>query len=203
MSGAARPAIVIAAGGAGLRLGGNKPARLLAGRPLLDHVLDWARRSSDCLALAVADAARGAGEVTPPGLPLLRDAQPDLGPIAALASAFTFAAAQGRSHVLLVACDMPLLPDDLVPRLSAAIGAAGAAMPATGGLLHPLAALWRADPAALDAYVAAGGRAPRGYAAEAGLVTVDWPDRAEDGFLNVNTPDDLAAAEAVFRKRAR
>lgn len=200
MSGAARPAIVVAAGGAGRRIGGNKPGRLLDGRPLLEHVLDWARRGSDCLALAVADA----GETLPPvDLPLLTDPQPNLGPIAALASAFAFAAAQGRSHVLLVACDMPVLPDDLVLRLTAAIGATAAAIPATEGLLHPLAALWRADPPALARYIAGGGRAPRGYAAEAGLVTVDWPVTGADPFLNVNTPDDLAAAEAMLRTRAR
>ncbi|HEY6870882.1 MAG TPA: NTP transferase domain-containing protein, partial [Novosphingobium sp.] len=150
MSGADRPAIVIAAGGAGLRLGGNKPARVLAGRSLLDHMLGWARASSDCLALAVASGGGTRG-----GLPMLPDARPDLGPIAALASAFAFATAQGRSHVMLVACDMPLLPADLAPRLAAAVGAFAAAIPATDGLLHPLAALWRADEKRLAAYIEA------------------------------------------------
>lgn len=196
MSGALPPAIVIAAGGAGLRLGGNKPARLLAGRPLLDHMLDWARQGSDCLAVSMA---RGIAE--PAGLPVLPDAQPDLGPIAALASALAFAAEQGRNHVMLVACDMPLLPAGLVARLVEAIGPAAAAIPASDGLLHPLAALWRAEPERLADYIARGGRAPRGYAAEAGMVRVDWPAAEPDPFHNVNTPEDLARAERLLASR--
>lgn len=198
MSARAAPAIVIAVGGAGARIGGDKPGRLLAGRSLLDHMLDWARAGSDCLALAVAHD--GTAEA---GLPVLPDAEPDQGPIAALASAMAFAAGEGRSHVVLVACDMPLLPVELVPRLMEAIGPAAAAIPATEGLLHPMAALWRAEPERICAYIAAGGRAPRGYAAEAGLVQLDWPAATPDPFLNINTPGELAAAEALLRTRAR
>lgn len=195
------PVIVIAAGGAGDRIGGNKPERMLAGRPLVDHALDWARAGSDCLALAV-----GAGQdrhAVRADLPLLSDQASDLGPIAALHSAFVFASERGRSHVMLVACDMPLLPPSLTGRLSDAIGAAGAAMPASGGFLHPLAGMWRADPDRLRGWIAAGGRALRGFAAEVGLVEVEWVAADPDPFVNVNTPQDLAAVETLLRTRAR
>lgn len=189
------PAIVIAAGGAGRRLSGNKPGRLLAGRSLVDRAADWARRHSDCVALAGA-AGEGVGHpLANLGLPVLADAEPGLGPIAALASGFAFACTQGRSQILLIGCDMPFLPDDLVPRLQAAIPPAGAALPCSNGRLHPLAGLWHPDPSGLAAWIEAGGRAPRRYAAAVGLATVDWDGGAFDPFANINAPDDLAWAE--------
>ena len=33
------------------------------------------------------------------------------------------------------------------------------------------------------------------------FATLDWPRRASDPFLNVNTPVDLARAEAMLRER--
>ena len=47
------PLIVIAAGGDGSRIGGDKPARLLAGERLIDRTCAWARQHSDAVALAV------------------------------------------------------------------------------------------------------------------------------------------------------
>src|SRR3546814_4016398 len=92
------PAIVIAAGGEGQRIGGNKHVRLLGGRPLLAHAIENAAAQSDCVAVAV----REAGQIEAGSLPLLCDAAPGRGPISALASAFAFAAAQGRPEVLLI-----------------------------------------------------------------------------------------------------
>lgn len=195
MADAGVPAIVIAAGGAGRRLSGNKPARLLGGRSLLDRAADWARRHSDCVALAGAGEGGAAQTLPDVGLPVLGDARPGLGPIAALASSFGFARAHGCRQVLLIGCDMPFLPDDLVPRLQAAIAPAGAALPCSNGRLHPLAGLWHPDPAGLAAWIDAGGRAPRHYAAAVGLATVDWGAGSDDPFANINGPEDLARAE--------
>ena len=192
------PAIVIAAGGAGTRMGGDKPGRLLAGQRLIDHVIAWARRHGADLALAVS-AIPPAPD--PSGLPLLVDTRSAIGPIAALHSAMVHAAARGHDRVMLVGCDTPFLPDDLVSRLDAVIGPGGAALPRRGGRLHTLAGLWLARPAALERWIDAGGRSPWGYAEAAGLVVVDWPDRGEDPFANLNTPEDLARAAARLARQ--
>lgn len=104
--------------------------------------------------------------------------------------------------MLLIGCDMPFLPDDLVQRLADAIGDAGAAMPESGGFLHPLATLWRVDAGAVEAYIAAGGQSVRRFAETLGLVRVTWDD-APDPFANVNDAAALAAAEARIRAQAR
>lgn len=193
------PAIVIAAGGAGLRMGGGKAERLLGGVRLLDRAVGWAREQSDCLALAMGVESEPADN----GLPQLTDRVPGEGPIAALDSAMHFAAAQGRAHVLLIGCDMPFLPADLIPRLRAGMGTAGAALPRRDGRLHTLAGLWRSDPAGLAAWIAAGGRSLWGYAEQAGMVVVDWEADGPDPFANLNTPADLAAAEQRLTAAAR
>ena len=193
------PAIVIAAGGAGRRIGGDKPERQLGNQRLIDHRSGWTRGRSDCVAIA-AQAGTASDGV---GLPLLADSTGDLGPVAALASAVAFAAAHGRSHVLLIGCDLPFLPDDLIARLGAAIGDLGAALPRRGERLHPLAGLWRSDPSAVTDWIADGGRSLWGLAERMGHVQVDWPVVGPDPFANINTAEDLAAAEDRLRAAAR
>lgn len=199
MIGQRSPAVVIAAGGDGQRIGGGKPYRRLAGISLLDRALFWANRRSDCVAVAQRkDMPR-----RDPDVRILHDDVDGLGPMSALVSAFAFAVEQQRSHVLLIGCDMPFLPDDLPKLLQSRIGDAGAAVPVTGGHWHPMAALWKVDLPAIASWVAAGGRAPRRFAEHVGMVVVDWPAcgaaYAVDPFFNVNTPEDLAMAEGLIK----
>ena len=198
------PAIVIAAGGEGRRMGGGKPQCRLGGRSLLEHAIARAAMQSDCLAIAVRDAQQ-VGQVPASALPVLRDAEPDLGPISALASAFGFAAGQRRAHVLLIGCDQPFLPLDLAQILSDALGDHQVAMPVRGDKFQPLAALWRVDQAALADYIGGGGRSLWRFAAQRGVVHVAWPvddapndPSAPDPFANINDPATLAAAERHF-----
>lgn len=184
-------AIVIAAGGIGARMGGDKPNRLLCGATLLEHVHGWAQPQSPHIAVA------GDHAPVPPDCPRLPDALQGLGPIGALDSAMGFAAAGGCATVLLLGCDLPFLPPDLLPRLSQALGDGLVAAPASGEHLHVMAALWRVDPASLDAYIASGGRSMHGFALRQGVVRLDW--ETDDPFFNVNTLDDLRAAEVRMR----
>lgn len=187
-----QPAIVIACGGEGSRIGGGKPLRKLGGITLIERACEWAQQRSDHVALALRDAA----QLSASDLPLLADRHPGLGPISALENAFEFAHAAGRELVLVIGCDQPFLPGDLVTRLTAAIGKQGATMPLCRGREQPLAALWRAQPARIAAYIADGGRSLRGFADSAGVEVVEWEAEAGcDPFFNVNSPDDLAEAE--------
>lgn len=186
-------AIVVAAGGAGTRMGGDKPGRMLMGETLLSRALRWAHSQSACLAVAGGDAEMG------PDCPRLADAIPGLGPIGALTSAMAFASARSCAAVLLAGCDLPFLPPDLLLRLTRGIGDSKVAVPVSRGRWHVMAALWRADPGSLAAYIAAGGRSLHGFAERQQMICVDWDTGGEDPFFNVNTADDLQLAEARIR----
>lgn len=188
-------AIVIAAGGEGSRIGGTKPFRKLAGQNLILHGIAWARSHSATLAVAVRRPVRE----LPSGIIQLPDRIPGLGPISALQSAFAFARERKIDTVLLIACDMPFLPHDLVERLMSALGEGyGAAIPESGGRWHPMAGLWRVDEDLLEAYLAGGGRSLWKFAKEVGAATVTWNSQP-DPFANINDAAALAEAEARIR----
>ncbi len=183
------PMIVILAGGEGRRMGGGKPLRVLGGQSLIERAL----RRAHCWSDDVRVALRSPGQLPAGGAPVLLDDPALAGPLAGLSSAACAARQTGRSHLLTIPCDMPFLPDDLLPRLADAIGQAGVAVAASDGQLHPVCALWSA--AALDelkAYSEEGRRSLTGLAERVGRVAVDFPAGA---LANVNTPDELAEAE--------
>lgn len=190
---AGRIAGLVLAGGQGRRMGGADKALLpLDGRPLIDHVL--ARFAPQVGALAISangPAARFDGQ----GLPVLADAEGHLGegPLAGLIAGLDWAAAQGAAWLATVSCDMPFLPRDLVVRLAAG-GAARGAMAASGGRLHPTAALWPVGARQIvAARFAAGERRLRAALQDpAEVAFADSPDP----FVNINAPADLAAAAA-------
>lgn len=183
---------LILAGGAGRRMGGADKARLvLAGQPLAARVI--ARLSPQVERLAISGGAGHADF----GLPVVTDAHPErLGPLAGVAAGLAWAAAEGADALVTAAVDTPFLPCDLVPRLIlAAEGHAGRAYAATASGAHPTFALWPASWAAqASAMLEAGER--RMMAALSGAGVAMFPD--EDAFANINTPEDLARAEAAL-----
>ena len=188
---------VLLAGGEGRRMGGAKPLRLLDGRPLLDHGLRIARaQGPGPLAVAVRTPGQVGGRSD---VPLLLDPIDCVGPLAGLASALAFAEACGAGQVLTLPCDAPRLPLDLGARLAGALAPGDqVAMAFSRGRLHPTCALWRVSTrAALDAYRASGGRSLKGLAQGAGVSVVDWGEPDPDPFVNLNTPEDLAAAAGM------
>lgn len=184
-------AVVVLAGGAGRRIGGGKPLRLLGGRRLIDRALDLARRWSDRIAIAVRDPS----QASPMDAEIIEDEAIE-GPLGGLAAGLKFARARDRPFLLTVAADMPFLPPDLLDRLASAIGESGCAMASSGGHAHPVCALWRASAQArLDEYVSSGGRSLKGFAALVGAIEVEWPAAPDDPFFNINSAHDLAGAE--------
>ena len=180
------PAVLILAGGEGSRIGGGKPLRLLGGRTLLDRAVDQARRWSDCVAIAARDTA----QVGDTGLLVLIDPPGLEGPLGGLASALRLE----RPAVLTIPCDMPLLPNDLPERLAAGLGEKGAALAASRGHVHPVCGLWRSEALSrIEEYASSGRRSLIGFAELVGYAVVEW---SGDPFFNVNSPQDLAEAEA-------
>jgi molybdopterin-guanine dinucleotide biosynthesis protein A len=188
---------VILAGGEGRRMAGADKALVpLAGRPLIAHVLDRLEPQVErVLVSANGDAARFAGF----GCPVVADAAPQ-GPLSGVLAALTVAAGMGATHIVSTPVDTPFLPGDLVPQLLlAAEGSSGGlalAADATGD--HPATALWPVGLApALAAYLAAGEAKVTRFTDAHHAARAVFPDPR--AFLNLNTPEDLAAAEALLK----
>jgi molybdopterin-guanine dinucleotide biosynthesis protein A len=188
------PLIVIAAGGSGSRIGGDKPEHMLGNVRLIDRAVQWARERSDAVALAVRPGDGDWGT----DLPLLFDKTEGIGPVSALNSALQEGSLLRRQSVLLMGCDLPFLPGNLVSRLSAALPGHGVAMPVSSGQLHPMAALWRSETKSLDRWIAKGGQSLWRFAMAIGMAQVEWAE-TPDPFTNVNDAEGLSAAEERIR----
>jgi molybdopterin-guanine dinucleotide biosynthesis protein A len=186
---------MILAGGQATRMGGgDKGLCPFRGGTLLGAVIArFAPQVADLALNAGGDPARLAGF----GLPVVADSVPGQpGPLAGILAAMDWAAARDAQSVVTVPCDTPFLPGDLVPRLLLA-GGGGLALAASGGQVHPTAALWpvalRDD---LRAALAQGERKVTIFTDRHHAAIADFPLTSPDGFANVNTPADLAALEA-------
>jgi len=193
---------LLLAGGRATRMGGgDKGLRLLAGRPILDHVIERLRPQLSRLLLnANGDPARFAAY----GLPVVGDSPPDFaGPLAGVLAGLEWAAREAPDCPLLLSAptDAPFLPRDLVRRLWAGREAEGAdiAMAASGGRTHPVVGLWPVAlaPALRHALVADGLRKVDIWTARYRVAVVGFPIEPVDPFFNANRPEDLAEAERL------
>ncbi|MFY2947921.1 molybdenum cofactor guanylyltransferase MobA [Achromobacter ruhlandii] len=187
---------LILAGGQGSRMrGSDKGLVLLRGEPLVAHV---ARRLAPQVGPLLLSANRNADSYARYGR-VVADDTDELGawqgPLAGLAAGL--AAAAPREWLVVTPCDTPFLPADLAQRLIAAAQAAGAplAYAVAGGQRHPACMALRASllPALRD-YLAAGERKVGLWQSRVGGVGAPFDD-APGAFMNLNTPEELAAAE--------
>ncbi len=194
------PCGVILAGGQATRMGGGDKGLLrLAGRPILTHVADRLEPQVASLALnANGDPARFAGF----GLPVIPDSiEGFAGPLAGVLAGLDWAAGEGADHIVTAAADTPFFPADLVPRLMLAAeeNDKPIALARTTGGRHPTFGLWpvslRED---LRAALLEGTRKVVAWTDAHGTAYADFPSPGIDPFFNVNTPDDLAEAEAML-----
>jgi molybdenum cofactor guanylyltransferase len=187
--------IVILAGGPGSRIGGGKPIKMLAGVSLLMRAVAKAERYSSPIAVSVS----GPTLRLPDNVHPLQDEAEMQGPIVGLATALKFASTMESSHVMIMPCDTPFLPENLFHRLCNSIGASFAAVAKYDGWMHPACSLWRADAAELlPDYLANGRRSLIGFAETVGCVAVEWRKEPVDPFLNINTAEELDRAEAIL-----
>jgi molybdopterin-guanine dinucleotide biosynthesis protein A len=194
---------VLLAGGLARRMGGgDKPLRLVAGRPLLDHVIERIRPQVAGLVLnANGDPARFESY----GLPVVADSVPDYaGPLAGVLAGLDWTAANRPDcpMIVSVATDAPFIPADLVARMAKAVEADGAdlACAASGGQVHPVIGLWpvRLREDLRRALVEEGLRKVDVWTARYRLAVVPFSDRPIDPFFNANRPGDLERAAALL-----
>ncbi|WP_339826966.1 molybdenum cofactor guanylyltransferase [uncultured Parasphingorhabdus sp.] len=181
--------LVILAGGQSTRMGTDKAVITLRGRRMVDILIDRFAGKADHLFLS---ASQDYGT----GLPLVSD-NPDFpgGPVGGIFSlAERLPEVQpGLSGFATVPVDAPRAPADLVERLSAS-GVCAVAQ--DGQRIHPTFAYWRCDIInRISATHDLGERAPslQWLARQSAAQSVTWSD--ETLFMNINRPEDLAAAE--------
>lgn len=187
---------IVLAGGRSRRMGGvDKGLQPLAGRALIQHVID---RIAPQVASVVINANRNRETYAALGYPVVDDPVPDYpGPLAGLLASQSLT----RSDWLLtVPCDAPLLPHDLVARLAAAVqrGDRLLSVRAEGRVQAAVLLAHRSEIDAAAAFLARGERRVRDFLAQRDARLVEFEDEAS-GFININTPEQLQELERLLR----
>ncbi len=189
---------LILAGGRSRRMGTDKAFAALAGRPLAAHVIDRLAPQVDRVVISSnAPPARFAKF----GLPVLPDVLGGYnGPLAGVHAALT---AFPDAAIVSVAVDLPLLPRDLVTRLKTGWDGARCRF-AAFDQRHALAILWPpGQAAALGDFLAQGRFSVSAWLGGHGEPVPLAPSADADVGFNINTPADLAKAEALVAQQAR
>lgn len=193
---------LILAGGKSRRFGGDKSQAKLRGRSLCDWVAMRAAPLVDCLFLNAPKVPNSGICAT---LPLIADGPGErLGPLAGVFASLRWLEIH-RSEVrwlMTFPVDSPFFPDDFVSRLFDAVAEKDVPAVASGEeRLHPTFALWPISILSkLDDFLhAAGNYKMMTFLEQTGAVPVSFPDRPFDPFLNINTPAELADAEAIAK----
>ncbi len=194
---------VLLAGGLARRMGGGDKALIeLAGRPLIEHVIERVRPQ---VARLIVNANGEPGRFARFGLPVVGDVVGGFaGPLAGVLTGMEWARenAPEAEWIATFATDAPFVPDDLVARMRAALETAAADMASvrSGARSHPVFGLWpvRLAGELRDALTVDDERKIDRWTARYRLAEAAYGSDGLDPFFNVNRPEDLAAAEAAL-----
>ncbi len=190
---------LILAGGRASRMGGEKPLMEFRGKPLIAHAIERARPQVDELLINAAEPERYAQF----GCSVISDSIGGFqGPLAGVLAGLDWVHANRKnaSWLATFACDAPFFPADMVERLIAGTEAtcAGIAVAASGAQHHPVFAMWSTAIAASSKDLKDGeSRKMDDFIEGYPNVRVMFAGGAVDPFFNINTPEDLARAEAA------
>ena len=194
---------VVLAGGQSRRMGGADKAELeLAGQPLIAHAVARATPQVDDLIINVNHAPERFNHFLVPVVP---DVLPDhAGPLAGILTAMIYAR-EFVPETLWIASfptDAPFLPADLVDRMLVAVcdDNTRLACAVSAGRTHPVVGLWPVSLAdeLMSAMRDENMRKIDQWTARYPLSEVAWEGQPIDPFMNVNRPEDLAAAEKLL-----
>ena len=184
---------VILAGGRGSRMGhSDKGLIMLAGRPLIEHVIE---RITVQVTDMYINANRNLAEYQKYGYPVITDENDDfMGPLAGIASALCNVQ---TPYLLVCPCDTPHPPTDLGQRLYNTLieHDADIVVADDGERIHPVFCLMKTNlRSSLSEYLAEGGRKIDLWFDKLKTVRCNFDNRV-DAFRNINTPEDLNKLE--------
>ena len=189
---------LILAGGRSSRFGSDKAAALLRGRSFL-HIAAL-RLQGRCAQLAVSARPGSVSEEMALrfGLTVLADREGDAaGPLAGIHAGLAWAQGLGAEALAVRPIDTPLIPEDTLDHLQRVLGDAPAAYCATDDGPEPLCSLWTLAALPMLDEALAGERHPGVYRFLDSLGAAVFHAPNAGLFANVNTPEELAAAEAA------
>jgi len=182
-------------------MGGSPKALISFGeRPLIRHIVEkLAAVLPDCLVVTNSPELYAFL-----GLPMVADVFPEGGSLGGIYSGL--AAAPGEA-ALCVACDMPFLSVGLLRHLAERVGEADVVIPDAAGDLQPLHAVYgKACLPAMERRLRAGQLKITGFFDEVRVLRIPEAVVArfatpELAFMNLNTPDDLPRAQALWAEQ--
>jgi len=166
--------------------GQNKGLIQLAGKPLIEHVL---KRLDPEISARVISANQDLSEYQALGFPVVEDSLPgQLGPLCGMLSALQFLK---KEWLLVVPCDVPLLPDDYVKRMIDHDATAKAYVAFDGSRQHSgCCLLHRSLQTDLLTHLEQRRLAVHRFLDDHQAQQVDFSDEAQ-AFTNINTPQQL------------
>jgi len=199
---------IILAGGEGNRIGGKKPLMKLGGEHLISYVLNVALRVSDEAVVVVSrDDLETFETLLPEDVKVATDILPGGGPLIGVNSGLKRLRTE---NAMVLPCDCPFIDEGVLRYLESRAEGADAAVPLwPNGYMEPLHAVYRVS-SALKASEAAirEGRSRVHSMIERLKTTIYVPvgelrrlDPDLLTFFNINSKEDLRAAEAILRRR--
>jgi molybdopterin-guanine dinucleotide biosynthesis protein A len=193
----------ILAGGGATRFGGKpKGLERVGGERILDRLAAAMQDALGRAPLLVTNAPEAAG--WRPDLRVVADLRPGIGALGGIHTAVV----EAPAPVVCVAWDMPFVSASLIRRLAEGLRDHDAVVPRSGGPagIEPLCAAY--GPAcreAIEANLDAGDLRALGFHGRIRLGILPFAEVAREGdpaflFFNVNTADDLAQADELWRR---
>ena len=195
---------VILAGGSARRLGGKGKAFInISGVSLIDLVLRKIETQVDRVAINTRDK----NSFSQYNYPIIEDLiteEGGSGPLAGISSAIKWAkkSINPVSHVITVPVDTPLLPIDLVHRMSLElkIKKSDIIFASSNNNIYPVVSMWSLSlDNYLDKALSNGVRKIDAFTSSYNVSIVDWSFNDVDPFFNINNPEDITLAEKYIK----
>jgi len=188
---------VVFCGGQSRRMGRDKGALELEGEPLVARAAARLAQLADEVVLASGPSPR----YPELGRTCLLDPEPELGPLGGLAAALEHAEKHLKERLLVLACDMPDVPQSLLARLleRARRTDADVCLPSSAEGDEPLCAVvHRRVRPAVRAALARGARRMDAFHDGLRIERMRLAPDELGALANLNTPADLAARREVY-----